>query len=275
MKLLLLTVVAVVATAAYPMHSYHIFMDCYDPICSMNGIYGFHCKNGICSYICSEAGCRQDGLVNRPSMDKSNIIFSGCKDLNCAVNGFYGYGCAGGACHYICSDSGCVDVRRGKLTPKCSSKPDQKKAEKNSKVEKENPKEVDTTNKQSVDNKEMDLKEQASTETKSDAFALVTTAAPDLREEEKEEKKTESTLPTEILTEAPAESKEASGKPNVPDDTISATATAENKVEESEVDKVNSATKTKGAEQSEEDDKSQPAKKSLRKKRLSRRVKRK
>ncbi|VDK33052.1 unnamed protein product [Taenia asiatica] len=279
MKLLLLIAVSVAATAAYPMHSYHIFMGCYDPICSMNGIYGFHCKNGICSYICSKVGCRHDGLVNRPIMDRSNLIFYGCKAVSCAVNGVYGYGCMGGVCHYICSKSGCVDAKWVKRGPKCPSKVKRKKAEKNFKVEDKTPKEVDITITQNFDNKEVGLEEQSGAEVNSNTTEVLTTAVPTVTKEEDEERTTEekqleSAMPTNELLEEPAEPKEAPSRINVFSNATSMVETVGSSVNESEVAKVISETKKKSAASSEQGGKSKSSKKALRKRRLSRRPKR-
>ncbi|KAL5962234.1 hypothetical protein TSMEX_010010 [Taenia solium] len=279
MELLLLIAASVAATAAYPMHSYHIFMGCYDPICSMNGIYGFHCKNGICSYICSKVGCRHDGLVNRPIMDKSSLIFYGCKAVSCAVNGVYGYGCMGGVCHYICSDSGCVDVKWVKRGTKCPSKVKRKKAEKNSKVKNKTPKEVDITITQNFDNKEVGLEEQSGAEVNSNTIEVLTTAVPTVRKEEEEERTTEeeqleSATPTKEPAEEPAEPKEAPDRLNVSNTAISMIETVESSVNESEVAKVISETKKKVAASSEQGGKSKSSKKAPRKGRFSRRPKR-
>lgn len=280
MELLLVIAVSVAATAAYPMQSYHIFMGCHNSVCSMNGIYGFHCKNGICSYICSEVGCRHDGLMSRPIMDKPNLIFYGCTEVSCSVDGFYGYGCIAGICHYICSDSGCVDVNWVKQRVKCPSRPARKKAEKTSKVESKTPKEANIKIVQDSDKKQVDLEEQSSTENGSEATEFETTSVPKVRKDEKwegttEDEQLERASPTKRPIEEPAEPKEASGKPDVSTDATSVVETVESSVKDSEVDKVISENQKKAAAPSEQDGKSKSSKKAPRKKRLSRRPKRK
>ena len=103
-------VITVGVVTAYPLNSHHIFVNCNSPICNLNDVYGFHCKNGICTYVCSEDGCRQDDAPDWP------LIYD-CKNSNCAMDGFYD-GCSGGACHNICSSKGCIHKRRGKKAKK-------------------------------------------------------------------------------------------------------------------------------------------------------------
>lgn len=139
MKIVHFLVIAVACVTAYSMHSHHIFVNCYDPICNLDGIYGFHCKNGICNYICSEAGCRQDGMLNWSMIYDADVIFNGCKNPNCAMDGFYGYGCADGACHYICSVNGCIEIvpegSKGKFSSTSKEKGKENKPKKDKKVE--------------------------------------------------------------------------------------------------------------------------------------------
>ncbi|VDM15854.1 unnamed protein product [Hydatigera taeniaeformis] len=274
--LLLLGAVSVVSTAAYPTHSYHIFMDCYDPICSMNGIYGFHCKKGICRYICSEYGCRQDGLVDRPMKDMSNLIFHGCHDLSCAVNGFYGYGCTGGACHYICSSGGCVDVGWIKPTARCSPRSKQLKV-RNPKIAKGAPKKVNIKIRQGDSTKEEDLDEQRSTQVSIDATEPVTTVVPVINKIEEKEEVTEqiqleSTLAMELLTEESTELIEASTESKVTDGTTEVHKIVENDIKKSEAIKVLDADKENAVPPSEQDSKRKLATKTPPKKRLLRRL---
>lgn len=106
---------AVMASAsAFQIASYHMFMNCYDPICSLDGMYGFNCKKGVCNYICTSAGCHSDGLRDRGMLGALNTIFYGCRNPICIMNGFYGYGCNDGACQFICSNHGCYEGSRRK-----------------------------------------------------------------------------------------------------------------------------------------------------------------
>ncbi|KAL5106241.1 hypothetical protein TcWFU_005636 [Taenia crassiceps] len=271
MELLFLIAVSVATTAAYPMHSYHIFMGCYNSICSMNGIYGFHCKNGICSYICSEVGCRHDGLVSRPIVDKSTFIFYGCKEVSCAVQGVYGYGCVGGICHYICSDNGCVDVKWVRRTARCPPKVERKKSEKKSKAANKTPKEADTVGKENVDDKKVDLEEQSSSETSNNATKVVITAVSNVRKEEEEERtaeeeQLESLSPTKKPMEEPVALTEASSEPDVPNDATSVVDFVESSVKGSEVDNVISANEKKAVAPSEQDGKRKSTRRTPRKK---------
>nr|CUU97712.1 hypothetical transcript [Hymenolepis microstoma] len=112
MKSLLIFLAVAVATAIAYQIPYYIFMDCYDPICRLNNIYGFHCKNGLCSFVCNAGGCRSDGFPSRSMLGASNLIFYGCVSPVCVMDGFYGYGCHNGACQFICSDTGCYEGAR-------------------------------------------------------------------------------------------------------------------------------------------------------------------
>ncbi|VDO06024.1 unnamed protein product [Rodentolepis nana] len=112
MKYFLIFLAFAAATAIAYQIPYYIFMDCYDPICRLKNMYGFHCKNGLCSYVCNAGGCRSDGLPSRSMLGASNLIFYGCENPMCVMDGFYGYGCYSGACQFICSDTGCYEGTR-------------------------------------------------------------------------------------------------------------------------------------------------------------------
>ncbi|KAM3172476.1 hypothetical protein ACTXT7_014441 [Hymenolepis weldensis] len=134
--LIFLTVAAAVATA-YQI-PYYIFMDCYDPICRLNDMYGFHCKNGLCSFVCNAGGCRSDGLPSRSMLSSSNLIFYGCENPVCVMDDFHGYGCNDGVCQFICSDSGCYEGTRVNPQSRKTKRNKKKKfTEKRAKLQKE------------------------------------------------------------------------------------------------------------------------------------------
>uniref|UniRef100_A0A5K3EGN9 Uncharacterized protein n=1 Tax=Mesocestoides corti TaxID=53468 RepID=A0A5K3EGN9_MESCO len=107
MKLLHFIVTLVASAAAYPLLETEIFPGCIDPICIADGIYGFHCDEGKCSYICSEAGCKEAHVLVNLNTVNDKEIFSGCNKSTCSAYGIYGYGCEFGKCRYTCSKEGC------------------------------------------------------------------------------------------------------------------------------------------------------------------------
>ncbi|VDL61996.1 unnamed protein product [Hymenolepis diminuta] len=134
-SLLIFLAVATAVATAYQI-PYYIFMDCYDPICRLNDMYGFHCKNGLCSYVCTAGGCRSDGLPSRSMLSSSNLIFYGCENPVCVMDGFHGYGCIDGACQFICSDSGCYEgTRLNPQSRKTKRSKKKKVAEKHAKLQ--------------------------------------------------------------------------------------------------------------------------------------------
>ncbi|KAM7538939.1 hypothetical protein Aperf_G00000052546 [Anoplocephala perfoliata] len=136
MNVFLISFFALTASAsAFQTDSYHIFMDCYDPICNLRGTYGFNCKNGICSYVCTASGCHLDGLRNRNGLGTFNTIFYGCHSAVCNMDGFYGYGCHDGVCQYICSERGCHEGIR--ISPQRRRRRNRKEVEEGAEVQKE------------------------------------------------------------------------------------------------------------------------------------------
>lgn len=165
MKSLLIFLAVATAVAATYQIPYYIFMDCYDPICRLNDMYGFHCKNGLCSYVCNAGGCRSDSLPSRSMLSSSNLIFYGCENPMCVMDGFHGYGCIDGACQFICSDSGCYEgTRMNPQSRKTKRNKKKKLAEKHTKLQRE------------IESRERDDEEEKAT-VKATTLELVTKAA--------------------------------------------------------------------------------------------------